>query len=85
VSFLCSPDRIFRLFGATALGNSATSEALQVKIQRAGALEVLMQVGNSVDLECQRCVAYALGNMASNYSLRARIVNGGTDCTHPYL
>ena len=36
-----------------------------------------MQVGNEGDLETQRCAAYALSNLATDYSLRAYIVKSG--------
>jgi len=75
--FLCSPDRIYRLFGATALGNVAAAPRLQSKVIAAGALELLIEVANNSDLETQRCAAYALSNLATDYSRRAKIVVGG--------
>ena len=76
--FLCSPDRIYRLFGATVLGNVAAAPRLQSKVIAAGALELLIEVANNSDLETQRCAAYALSNLATDYSRRAYIVvNGG--------
>ena len=77
VGFLCSPDKTFRLFGATALGNVATSPLLQPKLMAAGALDLLITVANSSDLETQRCAAYAIGNLATDYSLRAKVVATG--------
>jgi hypothetical protein len=54
VGFLCSSDRTFRLFGATALGNVAAAPHLQAKVMAAGALELLIAAANNSDLETQR-------------------------------
>ena len=43
-SFLCSTDRMYRLFGAVALGNVAATRGLQEKVLEAGALDLLIKV-----------------------------------------
>ena len=42
-----------------------------------GALAPLVTVGNAADLETQRCIAYALCNLAADTVHRAAIVNEG--------
>ena len=77
VSFLCSADATYRLFGATALGNVAAAPHLQARAVAAGALDLLITVAANADLETQRCAAYAIGNFAMDYTRRAKIVAGG--------
>lgn len=73
VGFLCSADATYRLFAAVTLGNVAADQAQVVE----GALAPLVTVGNSADLETQRCIAYALCNLAVDPSRRAAIVTEG--------
>lgn len=66
VSFLCSADATYRLFGAVTLGNMAMSADHQDQMVSAGAVQPLVEVANSVDLETHRCIALALCNLAAN-------------------
>jgi hypothetical protein len=58
VSYLCSADSTFRLFGAVTLGNIASTIALQDSVVDGGALAPLVTISNQADLETQRCIAY---------------------------
>lgn len=77
IAFLCSADSTYRLFGAVALGNIASSIKLQDTIVSAGALTPLVTVSNAADLETQRCIAYALCNLAADPRRRVDIVKEG--------
>tara|TARA_B100000780_G_C20821755_1_gene326497 strand:+ start:124 stop:576 length:453 start_codon:yes stop_codon:yes gene_type:complete len=77
VSFLCSADTTYRLFGAVTLGNLASKEEHHEEIIGKGALEPLITISNSADLETQRCIAYALCNLASNEDNRRSLVTEG--------
>ena len=77
IAFLCSADSTYRLFGAVALGNIASSMKLQDTLIGAGALTPLVTVSNAADLETQRCIAYALCNLAADPRRRADIVREG--------
>ena len=77
VSFLCSADTTYRLFGAVTLGNIASDMSLQENIVGAGALEPLVTVANAADLETQRCIAYAICNLAADEARRPAIVTEG--------
>ena len=81
VSFLCSADTTYRLFGAVALGNIASDLTLQENIVAGGALEPLVTVANASDLETQRCIAYAICNLAADEARRPAIVTEGG--SHP--
>ena len=65
VAFLCSADSTYRVFGAVAIGNIASMLPLQEDIVGGGALSPLVAVSNTADLETQRCIAYALCNLAA--------------------
>jgi hypothetical protein len=77
ISFLCSADATYRLFGAVTIGNIASSIPLQKGLIQAGALVPLITVANAADLDTQRCIAYALCNLASDPSRRHDIVREG--------
>ncbi|CAM9303250.1 unnamed protein product [Discosporangium mesarthrocarpum] len=77
VSFLCSADVTYRLFGAVTLGNIASDVSLQAPIVRGGALTPLITIANAADLETQRCIAYSLCNLSADPSRRPTIVNEG--------
>ncbi|KAJ1441742.1 hypothetical protein B484DRAFT_390552, partial [Ochromonadaceae sp. CCMP2298] len=77
VAYLCSADATFRLFGAVTIGNIASSLSLQGEIIEGGALAPLVTVSNQADLETQRCIAYALCNLAADPRRRADIVREG--------
>lgn len=77
IAFLCSADTTYRLFGAVAIGNIASSQPLQQSLLNGGALAPLISVANAADLETQRCIAYALCNLASDSSRRHDIVREG--------
>jgi hypothetical protein len=77
VSFLCSADVTYRLFGAVALGNIASDLSLQGPLVRSGALGPLVSVANAADLETQRCIAFALCNLSADPNNRRSIVVEG--------
>lgn len=77
VSFLCSADVTYRLFGAVTLGNIASDVDLQAPIVRGGALTPLITIANAADLETQRCIAYSLCNLSANPARRAAIISEG--------
>ena len=77
VSYLCSADATFRLFGAVTLGNIASTIALQDSVVDGGALGPLVTISNQADLETQRCIAYALCNLAADPRRRVDIVREG--------
>jgi len=77
VSFLCSADTTYRLFGAVTIGNIASNMALQKPLTKSGALQPLITVANAADLETQRCIAYSLVNLCADESNRENIVNEG--------
>ena len=70
VSFLCSADTTYRLFGAVTLGNVASDLTHHDEIMEGGALAPLIAVSNAADLETQRCIAYALCNLAADPARR---------------
>ena len=75
VKFLCSADTTYRLFGAVTLGNLASHNEHHGAIMEEDPLKPLINVSNSSDLETQRCIAYALCNLASNVANRETLVN----------
>ncbi|CAM9569019.1 unnamed protein product, partial [Choristocarpus tenellus] len=77
VSFLCSADVTYRLFGAVTLGNIASDVGLQAPIVHGGALTPLITIANAADLETQRCIAYSLCNLSADPSWRTTIVTEG--------
>jgi Armadillo/beta-catenin-like repeat len=77
VSFLCSADVTYRLFGAVTLGNIAAHDQLRTPLAAAGAIAPLVAVADSADLETQRCIAYALCNLCADASRRSSVVNEG--------
>jgi Armadillo/beta-catenin-like repeat len=77
VSFLCSADVTYRLFGAVTLGNIAAHDQLRTPLAAAGAIAPLVAVADSADLETQRCIAYALCNLCADVSRRSSVVNEG--------
>lgn len=77
VSFLCSADVTYRLFGAVTLGNIASDVNLQAPIVRGGALTPLITIANAADLETQRCIAYSLCNLSANPARRGAIISEG--------
>src|SRR6185312_16887252 len=77
ISYLCSADATFRLFGAVAIGNIASSIALQDQVVEGGALAPLVTISNQADLETQRCIAYAICNLAADPRRRRDIVREG--------
>lgn len=77
VSFLCSADVTYRLFGAVTLGNIASDVSLQAPIVRGGALTPLITIANAADLETQRCIAYSLCNLSANPARRGAIISEG--------
>ena len=77
VAFLCSADSTYRLFGAVTIGNIASNLHLQDAVIRGGALGPLVTVGNAADLETQRCIAYALCNLAADPARRVELVKEG--------
>eukprot|EP00957_Ditylum_brightwellii_P062627 4753100-Ditylum_brightwellii.AAC.1 len=77
VSFLCSADSTYRLFGAVTIGNIASDLGLQPPVVKSGALTPLITTANSADLETQRCIAYAICNLAADESNRSIIVTEG--------
>ena len=77
IAFLCSADSTYRLFGAVALGNIVSAIKLQDKVITGGALTPLVTVANEADLETQRCIAYALCNLAADPRRRVDIVREG--------
>lgn len=77
VSFLCSADVTYRLFGAVTLGNIASDVDLQAPIVRGGALTPLITIASAADLETQRCIAYSLCNLSANPARRAAIISEG--------
>ncbi|KAF1331179.1 Vacuolar protein, partial [Globisporangium splendens] len=66
VSFLCSADATYRLFGAVTLGSIASKVEHQDALVGARAVTPLVEIANSVDLETHRCIAFALCNLAAN-------------------
>lgn len=77
VSFLCSADTTYRLFGAVTIGNIASNMNLQTPLTKQGALQPLITVANSADLETQRCIAYSLVNLCADEGNRESIVSQG--------
>ena len=77
IAFLCSADSTYRLFGAVAIGNIVSALPLQDKVITGGALAPLVTVANAADLETQRCIAYALCNLAADPRRRSDIVREG--------
>ena len=77
VAFLCSADSTYRLFGAVAIGNIVSAVNLQDDVVNFGALSPLIAVSNVADLETQRCIAYALCNLAADPKRRRDIVREG--------
>ena len=77
VSFLCSADTTYRLFGAVTIGNIASNIGLQKPLTKSGALQPLITVANAADLETQRCIAYSLVNLCADEGNRANIVSEG--------
>lgn len=77
VSFLCSADVTYRLFGAVTLGNIASDVDLQSSIVRGGAMTPLITIANAADLETQRCIAYSLCNLSADPARRAAIISEG--------
>ncbi|KAF0754072.1 hypothetical protein AaE_005472, partial [Aphanomyces astaci] len=75
VSFLCSADATYRLFGAITLGNVAAKAEHHETIVGSGALTPLIELSRSVDLETHRCIAFALCNLASEPARRQSIVD----------
>ena len=67
----------FRLFGAVAIGNIVSSLSLQTDLMTGGALTPLVAVANTADLETQRCIGYALCNLAADPAKRLDIVREG--------
>ena len=77
VSFLCSANSTYQLFGAVSIGNIASDPGLQVPVIRGGALNPLIDVANTVDLESERCIAYALCNLCTEEANRVNVLNEG--------
>ena len=77
VAFLCSADATYRLFGAVTIGNIVSNVKLQGAVVGGGALGPLVTVANNADLETQRCIAYALCNLAADPRRREDIVHEG--------
>ena len=77
VSFLCSADVTYRLFGAVTLGNIASDVNLQAEMVRGGVLTPLITIANAADLETQRCIAYSLCNLSADPERRAALISGG--------
>ena len=77
LSFLCSADSVYRLFGAVVIGNIASEGRLQATIVDEGAISPLIHTANVADSESQRCIAYTICNLCSDPSNRAIIVKEG--------
>jgi hypothetical protein len=77
VSFLCSSNATYRLFGAVSIGNIASDRGLQKTLLEGGSLNPLIHIANVADLETQRCIAYALCNLCAEESNRLMIVREG--------
>lgn len=78
LSFLCSADSTYRLFGAVTLGNIASDLTLQNPVIQGGALSPLIEVANmTCDTESQRCIAYAICNLTADPNNRSLVVNEG--------
>jgi hypothetical protein len=79
LSFLCNSDSTHRLFGAVAIGNIASNLGLQAPVLKSGALQPLIGISNAnaADVESQRCIAYAICNLAVEVSNRLTIIRKG--------
>ena len=79
LSFLCDSDSTHRLFGAMAIGNIASHLDLQAPIFDCGALQPLIGLSgdNLVDMESQRCIAYAICNLSTEVQNRMPIIVRG--------
>lgn len=77
LSFLCSADDVYRLFGAVVIGNIASEIRLQDAVVNGGAISPLIHAANVADLESQRCIAYTISNLCSDPINRAKICRGG--------
>ena len=77
VSFLCSTDTTFRLFGAVTIGNIASEKGLQSTVLKGGALHSLINMSHVCDIEAKRSISYAVVNLCTDFSNRERIVSEG--------
>ena len=77
ISFLCSADSTYRLFGAVVIGNIASDAKLQDAIVASGAISPLIHTADTADLESQRCIAYAICNLCAEPSNRAEVARQG--------
>jgi len=77
LSFLCSKDDVYRLFGAVVIGNIASEKRLQDAVVDGGAISPLIHTANVADLESQRCIAYTISNLCSDPINRAKICREG--------
>ena len=77
VSFLCSTDRTYCLFGAVTIGNIASETILQSALLEGGVLRPLIAVSKYADMESQRCIAYAMCNLCALESNHMEIIKEG--------
>lgn len=79
ISYLLSPDTACQRVGALGIGNLATSEKHRAAIMEAGALEPLMSLARSedIELEIQRFAVLAIANIASSVENHKDIVDEG--------
>ena len=64
ISYLLSPDTACQRVGALGIGNLATNPDLRVTLMESGAMEPLMSLGRSedIEIEIQRFAVLAMAN-----------------------
>ena len=77
VSFLCSTDTTFRLFGAVTIGNIVSEKSLQSTVLQGGTLHSLINMSHECDIEAKRSISYAIVNLCTDSSNREEIVSDG--------
>ena len=77
ISFLCSSNSTYRLFGALSIGNIVSDTDLLKPVLGNGALLPLIDTANSADMESLRCISYAICNICSSEPNRVNVVRKG--------
>jgi len=88
IGFLCNEALTsHRVFGAIAIGNIASNLDFHNPILESGALENLisLSMSNDSDIESQRCMAFAISNLAVQPANRPFIISSGGLSSIMYL
>ena len=80
ISYLLSPDTACQRVGALGIGNLATNPDLRVTLMESGAMEPLMSLGRSedIEMEIQRFAVLAIANLVSTVENHKAVVEEGT-------